>query len=168
MSTTSAPDALDLHILALLQEDGRRAVSDVAKRVALSPTAVKRRIERLEAAGVIAGYCARVDYGKLGWNIAAFAELRYTGRTTPADMRRLAAQHPEVSAVYTTAGIQDAIARVHATGLRHLSDVIHRLRATDQIVGTRTHVILDAYVEGDWHPPLDARTLTVDDASREV
>jgi len=155
MTETPTPDVLDLRILALLQEDGRRAVSDIAKRVALSPTAVKRRIERLEAAGVITGYSARVDYGKLGWNVAAFAELRYTGRTTPADMRRLAARHPEVSAVYTTAGIQDVIALVHATDLGHLTNVIHRLRATDQVVGTRTHVILDAHVEDDWHPPLD-------------
>jgi len=155
MSAAPTLDPVDLQLLALLQEDGRRTIADVAKQVALSATAVKRRIARLEAEGVIKGYSARVDYAKLGWNVAAFAELRYTGRTSPGDMRRLAAAHPEISAVYTTAGIQDAMAYVHATDLEHLSDVIHRLRDTDQIVGTRTHVILDAEVNEAWHPPLD-------------
>ncbi|QEC49770.1 Lrp/AsnC family transcriptional regulator [Baekduia soli] len=151
----ATPDPLDLRILVLLQEDGRRTVADIAGRVALSPTAVKRRIERLEAAGVITGYSARVDYTKLGWGIAAFTELRFTGTTSPGDMDRVAAGIPEVCAVYTTAGNHDVTALIRARSVEHLRDVIHRLRVSGSIVGTRTHVILDAHVKDDWHPELD-------------
>jgi DNA-binding Lrp family transcriptional regulator len=149
---TPPHDEIDLRIVRLLLEDGRRSVADIAGHVPLSPTAVKRRIERLERTGIIAGYSARIDYERLGWGVAAFTELRYTGTTTPDEMHRLAASHQEISAVYTTAGAQDVIALVHATGLDHLRDVIHRLRATPGIIGTRTHVILDTHVKNDWHP----------------
>lgn len=67
-------------------------------------------------------------------------------------MNRTAASVPEVSAVYTTAGDQDVIAHVHATSVDHLRQVIHRLRRSGQITGTRTHVILDTHVKHAWHP----------------
>ena len=148
----ASSDRTDLDILALLQDDGRRTVADIAKRVALSPTAVKRRIERLERDGVITGYAARVDYGKLGWMVSAFVELRYAGKTSPDQMDRETSGVPEVTAVYTTAGDQDVIALVRARDVDHLRDVIHRLRASRSIVSTRTHVILDSHVKESWRP----------------
>lgn len=151
MGAMEEPDPLDLRILVLLQQDGRRTVADIAGRVALSPTAVKRRIERLEAAGVITGYTARVDYAKLGWGVSAFVELRFTGTTSPGEMDRVVAGVPEVSAVYTTAGTHDVSALVRARSVEHLRDVIHRLRARPKIVGTRTLVILDAHEKHDWY-----------------
>jgi Lrp/AsnC family leucine-responsive transcriptional regulator len=148
----ASADPTDLQILSLLQQDGRRSVADMAGRVALSPTAVKRRIERLEAAGVITGFSARVDYAQLGWHVAALVELRFEGTTTPAEMDATVSGIAEVSAVYTTAGEFDVIAFVRARSLDHLKEVIHRLRASGGIVGTRTHVILDAHVKDDWRP----------------
>ena len=58
-------------------------------------------------------------------------------------MYNLIADQPEVNAVYTTAGTQDVIAQLRATDLGHLRDIIHRLRATPGLLGTRTHVIFD-------------------------
>lgn len=145
-------DHTDMEILALLQDDGRRSLADISTCVSLSPTAVKRRIERLEGAGVITGYAALVDYGKLGWNLAAFVQIRFGGKTSPEEMHRETARAPEVTAVYTTAGDQDVIAHVRATDVAHLRTIIHKLRASRSIVGTRTHVILDAHVKDGWRP----------------
>jgi DNA-binding Lrp family transcriptional regulator len=145
-------DQIDRDILALLQEDARRTVADIALHVALSATAVKRRIDRLEAAGVILGYSVRVDYAKLGWGLEAFTELTFTGTTTPGEMDELAARPPEVEAVYTTAGNHDVLALVRATDVDHLRQVIHRLRATGKILSTRTHVVLASHVKVDWRP----------------
>lgn len=149
----TASDPLDLDILALLQDDGRRSVVDIAKRVSLSPTAVKRRIQQLEKTGVIAGYSARVDYDKLGWSLDAFVELRFTGTTSGDEMDALAASLPEARAVYTTAGPQDVLVLVTATGVEHLREVINRLRRTPGIIGTRTHVILETHEIESWRPP---------------
>jgi Lrp/AsnC family leucine-responsive transcriptional regulator len=149
---TPDTDRTDLDILALLQDDGRRSVADIAQRVALSPTAVKRRIERLEASGIITGYAARVDYAKLGWTVSAFVELRYAGKTSPDQMHREASRVEEVTAIYTTAGDQDVIALVRVKDVDHLRDVIDRLRTSRSIIGTRTHVILDSHVKDGWRP----------------
>ena len=146
------PDPTDLRILGLLQEDGRRSVSDIATHVSLSPTAVKRRIDRLIAAGVITGYSARIDFAQLGWTLSAFVELRFEGTTTPQEMDRAVSGIPEVTAVYTMAGDFDVIALVRARDVHHLREVIHRLRAFGGIVGTRTHVILQDHVKDDWQP----------------
>ena len=117
-------DEIDLAILALLQESGRRTAADIARRVRLSPTAVKRRIERLEVAEIITGYSARVDYAKLGWGITAFTELRYTGNTSPDDMNRIASAPPEVVAVLHHRGPAgrhrgDPLTHAHASPRHH-------------------------------------------------
>jgi DNA-binding Lrp family transcriptional regulator len=150
----SGLDAIDETIMALLREDGRRSVADIAARVALSPTAVKRRLERLERTGVITGYGVQVDHARMGWTVSAFVALRFAGKTTPEEMHRAASRLAEVSATYTTAGDEDLIALVHATSLDHLRDVIAKLRSASSIISTRTHVVLDANVKSDWHPPM--------------
>ena len=54
-------DSIDRRIIAALQRDGRQKLADLSATVGLSPTPLARRITRLEAAGVITGYAARVD-----------------------------------------------------------------------------------------------------------
>ena len=152
MQMNEPPDDVDLALLALLQADARRTVADMASRVALSPTAVKRRIDRLERTGIISGYTARVDHARLGWAISAFIELRFEGTTKPEEMDRRISDVAEVVAVYTTAGDQDVIALVRARSVDHLRQIIHRIRAATAVMSTRTHVILDAHVKEDWSP----------------
>ena len=79
-------DATDEEILSLLVDDGRRSASEVGRRVGLSPAAAKRRIDRLEAAGIIRGYTALLDHGKLGSDIEAFTELSFAGKTQVDDI----------------------------------------------------------------------------------
>ncbi|MGE0065853.1 MAG: Lrp/AsnC family transcriptional regulator [Solirubrobacterales bacterium] len=63
------------------------------------PAAAKRRLDRLEAEGVITGYSA-----KLGRPIEALTELRFAGSTKLVDIAGIAADLPEVDAVHTIAG----------------------------------------------------------------
>ncbi|MFO7921151.1 MAG: winged helix-turn-helix transcriptional regulator, partial [Nioella sp.] len=64
-------DAIDRRILSTLQQEGRLPVTDLAERVGLSPTPCARRMSRLEEAGLITGYAARVDPEKLAADAAA-------------------------------------------------------------------------------------------------
>jgi len=63
-------DAIDREILYALQEDARNlSSSDIAERTGTSGSTVRKRIRRLEEAGVIKGYSAEVDYERSGYPI---------------------------------------------------------------------------------------------------
>jgi Lrp/AsnC family leucine-responsive transcriptional regulator len=75
-------DRIDLKILQVLQADGRIANLKLAEAVALSPTAVLARVQRLTREGYIVGYEARLDPLKLGAGMMVFVEV-LLDRTTP-------------------------------------------------------------------------------------
>jgi Lrp/AsnC family transcriptional regulator, leucine-responsive regulatory protein len=138
-------DETDHQILALLTDDGRRTYDDVARRVSLSAPAVKRRIDRLEGLGVIAGYTAVVDHAQLGRPLQAFCELRFAGTTKVADIAGVSAGIPEVEAVYTTAGDPDALVLIRVENLADLTRVIDLLRRSGRVTGTKTLMVLDVW-----------------------
>ena len=75
-------DRIDIKILRCLQEDGRLSNLKLAENVALSPTAVLARVQRLSKDGYILGYEARLNPLKLGAVLMVFVEV-LLDRTTP-------------------------------------------------------------------------------------
>jgi len=142
MATNYELDGIDSEIVDLLVEDGRRTVSDIGKAVGLSAPAVKRRIDRLEADGVILGYTAVLDHSKLGRPIEAFTELRFGGKTKVADIAGVASGLPEVQAVHTIAGDPDALVHLRVRDVADLTRVIDLLRRTGKVTGTKTLIVL--------------------------
>ena len=80
--TTHELDRIDLRILNVLQADGRISNLKLAEAVALSPTAVLARTQRLQRDGYILGYEARLNPLKLGRGMLVFVEV-LLDRTTP-------------------------------------------------------------------------------------
>lgn len=68
-------DAIDKKIISILQENARTPIKDIASAVFLSSPAVSSRIEKMEKAGVIAGYHAHINYQLFGYHIKAFINL---------------------------------------------------------------------------------------------
>ena len=99
-------DRIDLKILKLLQADGRITNLKLAEAVALSPTAVLARTQRLQRDGFILGYEARLDPLKLGRGMMVFVEV-LLDRTTPHvfDAFKAAVQvHDEIMECHMVAG----------------------------------------------------------------
>ena len=69
-------DAIDRRILAALQGDGRLTNVELAERVGLSPSPCLRRVRILEAAGVIAGYAARLGRKAIGLGLTVFVGIK--------------------------------------------------------------------------------------------
>jgi Lrp/AsnC family transcriptional regulator, leucine-responsive regulatory protein len=145
--TEPAPtlDGTDREILDLLREDARRPLADIAKRVTLSAPAVKRRIDRLEALGVITGYTVLIDHAKLGWPLEAFTEIRFTGTTKVDEIAGVATGLPEVQAVFTMAGDPDALVWMRVRDVDHLKNVVDRLRRSGKVTGTKTLMVLGTW-----------------------
>lgn len=137
-------DETDRAILDLLAENARRTLGDIGERVRLSAPAVKRRIDRLEAAGVILGYTTRVDHAKLGRPLEAFTELRFSGDARVDAIASIGQGIPEVEAVFTIAGDPDALVWIRVSDVHELKRVIDRLRSTGEVIGTKTLMVLGA------------------------
>ena len=138
-------DDVDHQILELLAENARRTMGDIAERVALSPSAVKRRIDRLEREGVIAGYTVVVDHSKAGRPIQAFTEIRVAGSTDLEGIRAAAGAMPEVQSVFITAGDPDALVWLRVPDVERLGEAINQLRRSGRVTGTKTLMVLESY-----------------------
>jgi Lrp/AsnC family leucine-responsive transcriptional regulator len=145
MPTTPDLDGTDREILDLLREDARRTLADIGERVSLSAPAVKRRIDRLEAIGVITGYTVIVDEGLLGFPLEAFTELRFAGSAGIEEIASTVSGMSEVEAFYLTAGDPDAILRVRVRDVEHLQRVIDHLRRSRKVTGTKTLMVLGGF-----------------------
>lgn len=135
-------DEIDLAIVAELQRDARCTYGEIGRVVGLSAPAVKRRMDRLEASGVVKGYTAVVDHALLGRPIEAFTELRFSGDARVDEIASIGDGIPEVLAVFTMAGDPDALAWLRVADVRDLKRVIDRLRVAGNVTGTKTMIVL--------------------------
>lgn len=138
-------DDVDRQIVALLRSDARRSLRDIGDRVGLSVAPVKRRIDRLEAGGVIRGYTARVDLAAVGGELEAVVELRVEGNMELDTIVAAVCELPEATEVLTIAGDPDALVRVRAKNIHDLQRVVNRLRVSGRVTGTKTHVVLGSW-----------------------
>lgn len=141
-------DDTDQRIIAALTADARASYADIGQMVSLSAPAVKRRVDRLRANGVIKGFTAVVDPAAIGWTTEAFVELFCTGRTTPAQIAVATRRHPEVVGAYTVSGEADALVHLRALDMSHLEQALERLRAESFVTSTRSMIVLSRLVDG--------------------
>ncbi len=146
-------DAIDRTILAALAEDGRRPFADLGAETGLSPSAAKRRVDRLRSRGLIAGFTVTLGGEALAWRTQAFVELYCDGKTSPAGIKRAVVKHPEVVAAYTVTGDADALLSVRARDTAHLEEAVERIRTERFVLRTRTTLVLSRLV--DRPAPLD-------------
>lgn len=107
-------DEVDLHILRLLQEDGRMTNADLARTVGLSPPSVLQRVRKLEDLGVIRGYSTLLDQEKLGFSLTVFAQISLAlHQEAPIERFRRAIQDiPEVLECYHVSGEFDFLLKI--------------------------------------------------------
>ncbi len=139
-------DAADRQILALLTEDGRRTYDDIARRVALSAPAVKRRVDRLRAGGVLEGFTAVIDHAALGDHTEALIELFFAPGTLLDQVAGTLRHYPEVVEAWSVTGEADAIARVRTHDNADLERLIMELQRDGLVQRTRSQVVLSRLV----------------------
>jgi DNA-binding Lrp family transcriptional regulator len=138
-------DAIDRKILQLLTENARSPLSDLAAQVGLSAAPVRRRIDRLEEAGVIERYTVVINYARAESMLEAFMEVRIPGTgdidKVYSDLKTM----PEILQLFTTAGDPDVLIRLRVDSTDHLEEVVKRIRRTGQVLGTKTLIVLDEW-----------------------
>ena len=148
--TSDSLDKIDLKILNALQTDGRISNLKLAELVALSPTAVLARTQRLQRDGVILGYEARLNPAKLGRGLTVFVEV-LLDRTTPQvfDQFNAAAQaRPEILECHMVAGGFDYLLKTRVRDMAAYRDFA--ATALWQLPGvreTRTYAVMQEVKE---------------------
>ncbi len=139
-------DRIDRKILSILQEDGRIANLKLAEAVALSPTAVLARVQRLTRDGFILGYEARLNPLKLGAGMLVFVEV-LLDRTTPNvfDQFKAAVQvHPEIMECHMVAGGFDYLLKTRSADMNayrvFAGNVLWQLPGVRE---TRTYAVME-------------------------
>jgi DNA-binding Lrp family transcriptional regulator len=112
-------DALDRTILALLQEDGRLTITELAERVGLSISPCHRRVRELERSGAIRGYRAVVDAEAIGLGFEAimFITMRQEDHDTLVSFEAGLAAIPHVVQAERLFGDPDYLLRILTTDL---------------------------------------------------
>jgi DNA-binding Lrp family transcriptional regulator len=132
-------DAIDAKILRELERDGRVTNLQLAERVALSPSACLRRVQALEAAGVIKGYRAILDRAQLGAGLTVFVMVGLSGQLQRDALafERAMADSPEVLECHNVTGAIEYLLRVEVSDLaayKHFhSDVLGNLPQVSSI-----------------------------------
>lgn len=119
-------DDVDWAIVGQLQQEARVSVSELSRRVKLSPSATTERVRRLQALGVITGYHAAVDLAKAGYPVLAIVRLKYPGNHHQP-LRRLLAERREILECLRTTGDDCYTLKVAATSMEHLETLVDQL-----------------------------------------
>jgi len=139
-------DRIDIKILSALQADGRISNLKLAEQVALSPTAVLTRVQKLTREGYILGYEARLNPLKLEAGMLIFVEV-LLDRTTPNvfDAFKAAAQvRPEIMECHMVAGGFDYLLKTRVADMEayrsFAGDVLWQMPGVRE---TRTYVVME-------------------------
>ena len=150
MSDASTLDAIDRRILRALQTDGRMTYDLLAAAVNLSPSAVLRRVKRLEETGVIAAYVALLAPERVGLGLTAYLNVRLektsaVHKRNPMDLFRASVQTwPEVVECAALTGDMDYLLRVVVEDMAHYSRfVMDTLLAHPSVQDCKTSFVLD-------------------------
>ena len=144
-------DTLDRRILKALQGNGRMTYDDLAEQVGLSPSAVLRRVKRLEESGVISGYVALVRPERIGLGLTAYINVRMekqsgSDKRSPMDVFAAAVQTwPEVAECASLTGEMDYLLRVVVADMAHYSRfIMDTLLKHPSVEDCKTSFVLDS------------------------
>ena len=118
-------DDVNMRLLQELQADGRMGMAELGRRIGMSAPAVAERVQRLERAGVIAGYHAEIDPAGVGFPVAAIVRIR----PAPGQLARIpeiARETPEVVECYRITGEDCFLMKLYLRAIDELEEVLDR------------------------------------------
>ncbi|WP_110706983.1 Lrp/AsnC family transcriptional regulator [Salinicola sp. CR57] len=163
--TSPKLDRLDVSILTELQRDGRITNAQLADRVGLSPSPCLSRVKRLQQAGYIESYNARLNLARLGSSMTLFVEITLSNHRRDSFQRFEAAMAatPEVMECHLVSGGYDYLLRILVPRLSEFQQLMERWLGQDVGIAryfsyvvmktplTRVEVPLGQLIEDDSH-----------------
>ncbi|HGH5980791.1 TPA: Lrp/AsnC family transcriptional regulator [Kluyvera georgiana] len=143
-------DSIDRKILAELQADGRLSITELAERVNLSLSPCHRRLRALEQEGVITGYRANLDPGKMGFNFVAlvFATLKEGDRKAVSAFEEAVEEIPQIVLAQRLFGDPDYLMQVVTRDLSSFQKLYdQKLSAMPGVQHLRSTLVMKTVVQ---------------------
>ena len=135
-------DDLDREILSILRRDARTPYTEIADEVGTSEGTVRNRVEQLTEEGVIERFTVATRTG----NVKAMIEIGIDVNVDHSALADAFAEWPEVDFVWEVSGEEDVVLIVDCSDTSEVNDLITRARERDEVVGTKTRLILEERV----------------------
>ena len=132
-------DELDRQILDVLRRDARTPYTEIAETVGTSEGTVRNRVDRMTDEGVIERFTVTTRTG----NVKAMLEIGVAVDVDARETTERMAEWDEVDFVWQVSGEDDIVLVVDAADTRGINDLITRAREQDEVVSTKTRLILD-------------------------
>lgn len=139
-------DDLDYELLRELMANARCSSRKLAKAVGKSALTVIKRIEKLEAAAIIKGYSALLDFDKLGYSITAIINLK-VAKGKLKEVEEKIAKHSSVFSVYDVTGSYDTVVLGRFKSVRSLDNFLKLVQTYQFVEGTQTSIVLNVIKE---------------------
>ena len=140
-------DLIDQRIVAVLRASARISLTDLAREIGRSRTAVQARVERLERTGVIRGYHAVVGGDADGLRVGTIITIYLLERLKPEPVVERLLRWPEVIGCYRVSGNADLIATVAEVSRERLEAICDAIWHMSEIRSTETVMVLKRYVD---------------------
>ncbi len=141
-------DKFDKKIIELLKENARLSVSDLAREVNLSRTAVTSRIKKLETDGVILGYHANVAVEHPKESISAYLALKFDTSSSSHHCEAYAEEIHKIDGVvwcHAISGETDMMLFVQVPTMTRLNQIREEIQAYPELMHVITHMVLNEF-----------------------
>lgn len=141
------PDDTDKRILALLRENARTPIAEIARSISMAPSAVHERLKKLEARGVILGYETRINPKALDLGLTCFTFVRTEETVGSVEAGQFFAELPQVQEVHHTAGHDCYLLKVRVEDTEALGAVLQTIGRHPHVRDSRTTIVLTTLKE---------------------
>ena len=132
-------DDLDREILNVLRRDARTPYTEIAERVGTSEGTVRNRVDRMTSEGTIERFTVATSTG----NVKAMIEVGVAVDVDTTSISDEMAEWDEVDFVWQVSGEEDIVLVVDAADTRGVNDLITKAREREEVIRTKTRLILD-------------------------
>ncbi len=140
-------DAIDVTILEILQKNGRTKRNELADKVGLSLPATSERLRKLEEAGIIEGYMAKLNHKELGKDITAFVIVTVDSSKHFGSFVDHAHASDEVLECHAVTGEGTHLLKVRTDNTASLEKLLGKVQAWQGVVKTTTNLVLSTKKE---------------------
>jgi Lrp/AsnC family leucine-responsive transcriptional regulator len=137
-------DDIDLKILEIIQKQGRTRRNDLAERVGLSLPAVSERLRKLEEAGIITGYFAKLDHHLLGKDVTAFVLTTIDSSKHYASFMEHVHSQDDILECHAITGEGTHLLKIRTQNTGSLEKLLAKIQSWNGVTKTTTSIVLSS------------------------